>query len=226
MKYRILIVEDQSEISDIVAKYLEREGYQCQICENGLKAMEIIANETFHLLILDVMLPGINGFEILKTLRQSSDVPVILLTAKIGENDRILGFDYGADDYVTKPFSPKELVRRVSAILRRTVHETVSDCLVFGPFKLCQESMKLYKEDTLIEITTAEYQMMRVFMMNIGNVLSRDQLIALAFGYDYEGFDRNIDSYVKRLRQKIEADSKNPVFLRTKYGMGYVFGGS
>jgi len=226
MKYRILIVEDQSEISDIVAKYLEREGYLCQICENGLKAMEIIAKETFHLLILDVMLPGINGFEILKTLRQSSNVPVILLTAKIGESDRIQGFDFGADDYVTKPFSPKELVRRVSAILRRTAHETVSDCLVFGPFKLCQESMKLYKEDTLIEITTAEYQMMRVFMMNIGNVLSRDQLIASAFGYDYEGFDRNIDSYVKRLRQKIEADSKNPVFLRTKYGMGYVFGGS
>lgn len=226
MRYRILIVEDQSEISDIVAKYLEREGYQCQICDNGLKAIELIAQDTFHLLILDVMLPGINGFEILKTLRQSSDVPVIMLTAKIGENDRIQGFDNGADDYVTKPFSPKELVRRVSAILRRTTHETLSDCLSYGPFKLYQESMKLYKEDALIEITTAEYQMMRVFMTNIGNVLTRDQLIGLAFGYDYEGFDRNIDSYVKRLRQKVETDPRNPFYLRTKYGMGYVFGGN
>ncbi|OJV66499.1 MAG: DNA-binding response regulator [Clostridiales bacterium 38-18] len=226
MSNRILIVEDQSEISDIVSRYLEREGYQCLICDSGLKALEIITKEAFQLLILDVMLPGINGFEILKTLRQSSNVPVILLTAKIGESDRIQGFDYGADDYVTKPFSPKELVRRVSAILRRTRHEHSTDCIILGAFKLCQESMKLYKDDVLIDITTAEYQMMRVFMLNAGNVLTRDQLIASAFGYDYEGFDRNIDSYVKRLRQKIESDPKNPVYLKTKYGMGYVFGGS
>ncbi|GAB6108181.1 response regulator transcription factor [Fusibacter bizertensis] len=226
MKQCILIVEDQIEIRNVVEKYLLKEDYIVHTAENGFVALEKFNQFQFHLVILDVMMPGINGFEVLEQIRNNSDIPVLMLTAKEQEADRIKGFDLGADDYVVKPFSPRELVRRVQVILKRTYKEfQEDDCLVFDRLKLCAKNMKLYKDNQEIAITATEYHLMRVFIQNKGIILSRDQLIRLAFGVDYDGFDRNIDSYIKRLRQKIETDSKQPKYLVTKYGVGYMFGG-
>ncbi len=226
MKQKILVVEDQKDIRTVVEKYLSKEDYSVQTAENGFIALEKFSQSEFQLVILDVMMPGIDGFEVLQQIRSNSEVPILMLTAREQEVDRIKGFDLGADDYVVKPFSPRELVKRVKAILKRTYGERLEDdCLVYDRLKLCVHNMKLYKDDQEIAITATEYHMMRVFMHNKGVILSRDQLIRLAFGTDYDGFDRNIDSYIKRLRQKIENDSKQPIYLITKYGVGYMFGG-
>jgi len=225
MNYRIMIVEDQKEISSIIAKYLENEGYLWTIAENGLEALEQFAKEPFHLVILDVMMPGIDGFEVLKEIRKGSDLPIIMLTAKEQEIDRIKGFDLGADDYVVKPFSPRELMRRVKVILKRIYKDADELILEYGELKLYTGSLKLQKNEIEISITSTEFQLLKTFMNHLGLVLTREQLIEKSFGDDYDGFDRNIDSYIKRLRSKIEDDSKHPNYLITKYGMGYVFGG-
>lgn len=225
MKYHVLVVEDQKEISSIVTKYLEKENFTYKVAENGIEALDIFSKEPFHLVLLDVMMPGITGFEVLKEMRNTSSVPVIMLTAREQEIDRLKGFDYGADDYVVKPFSPRELISRIKAIFKRVYNEADEIIIHIGELKLCMNSMKLYKNDEEISITSTEFQLMKVFMNNKGIILNRERLIHLAFGYEYEGFDRNIDTYIKRLRQKIETDSKNPIYLITKYGAGYVFGG-
>jgi DNA-binding response OmpR family regulator len=225
MRYTILVVEDQKEIRDIVMRYLAKEGHHVLCASNGLEALEIYQREKIHLLILDVMMPGIDGFEVLKTLRAVTDMPVIMLTARVGEEDRIFGFDLGADDYVIKPFSVRELVRRVSALLRRVYVTAERQALVFDELKLDLGQMTLYRGAEEIPLTTYEFQLIKTFFEHPGQILSREQLIEAALGEDYDGFDRNIDSYVKRLRQKIEVDPKHPRWLTTKYGAGYCFGG-
>jgi len=225
MQYTILIVEDQREIRDIVMRYLEREGHHVLTATNGFEAFEIYHQTPVHLLILDIMMPGIDGFEVLKTLREVSDVPVMMLTARMGEEDRIYGFDLGADDYVVKPFSARELVRRVKAILKRSYDKNEKDVLTSDGLSLNLQDMTLLKSGNDIKLTTQEFSVMKVFFEHPNQILSRDQLIENAFGNTYDGFDRNIDSYIKRLRQKIEDDPKNPQFLKTKYGAGYLFGG-
>lgn len=226
MKYHVLIVEDQMEIVKIITKYLEKENYTYQIANNGIEALDLIANEKHHLIILDIMLPGINGFEILKSVRSHSDIPVIMLTAMESEIDRLKGFDLGADDYVIKPFSPRELMKRINAMIKRCYHPAQNDgVLEVGELKLNTINMTLLKNNIEIPITATEMKLLQIFMTHVGHVMTREQLLNLSFGIDYEGYDRNIDSYIKRLRHKIEDDSKNPKYLRTKYGAGYIFGG-
>lgn len=222
---KILVVEDQSEISYIVLKYLQDSGYQCDLAENGFEALELFSLHKFHLVILDVMLPGIDGFEILKRIREISEVPVIMLTARKEEIDKLKGFKGGADDYVTKPFSPNELVQRVKVFMKRVYSFGDEVVITVGSFKLYTESKQLYIDEKLIELTSAEYCLIEVLMKNHDQILSREQLIELAYGFDYDGFDRNIDTYIKRIRQKIEPNSKEPIYLKTKYGLGYVFVG-
>lgn len=226
MKYNILVVEDQKEISDIVSKYLDKEGYLYYVAKDGFEALDYFNNHPIHLVLLDVMMPGIDGFEVLKEIRKLSDAPVIMLTARQQEVDRIKGFDTGADDYVVKPFSPKELMRRIRVLLKRVYHESEELVYRYKDLSLHSSSMKLYKGDTEISVTSAEYSLLLAMFKNQGQVLTREQLISLAFGYDYEGYDRNIDSYIKRIRQKIETEPKNPEILITKYGAGYIFGGA
>ena len=226
MKYQIMVVEDQAEISGIVAKYLEKEGYGCFLAKDGFAALDIFNNNTIHLVLLDIMLPGIDGFEVLREIRQISDVPVIMLTARQEEIDRLAGFDLGADDYVLKPFSVKELMKRIKALIKRTYHQSDEIIYSYQDLSLHAKSMKLYKNDEEVQITAAEYQLLLVLFKHQGQVLTREQLIELAYGREYEGYDRNIDSYIKRIRQKIEEDSKNPQILITKYGAGYIFGGA
>lgn len=225
MKHQILVVEDQPEIRDVVAKYLDKEGYGYYLAKDGFEALNIFNSSTVHLILLDIMMPGIDGFEVLKEIRKVSEVPVIMITARQEEVDRLKGFHTGADDYVVKPFSVKELMLRIKRLLMRVYHE--SDEIVYQcrDLSLRTNSMKLYKKDVEIPITAAEYSLLLVMFKNQGQVLTREQLIGLAYGDDYEGYDRNVDSYIKRIRQKIEEDPKNPQILITKYGAGYILGG-
>lgn len=225
MKFQVLMVEDQNEISDIVLKYLEKEGYEHFLARDGFEALEIFNSQTIHLVLLDIMMPGIDGFEVLKEIRKTSDIPVIMLTARQEEIDRIKGFDTGSDDYVVKPFSVKELMRRIKALIKRVYHEDDEIVYKYNELSLHTNRMKVYLSDEEIPITSAEYKLLLVMFKNQGRVLSREQLIELAYGNEYDGYDRNIDSYIKRIRQKIEKDPKAPQILITKYGAGYVFGG-
>lgn len=225
MKFRLLVVEDQADISSVVTKYLQSEGYEVLTAKDGFEALALFNGSTIHLVLLDIMMPGIDGFEVLKEIRKISDVPVIMLTARTEEIDRLKGFDIGADDYVLKPFSVREIVRRVNALLKRTYRNTDEIVYHYGALSLHMKSMKLFKDGTEIPVTAAEFALLKALFRNQGQVLTREQLISAAYGDDYEGYDRNIDSYIKRLRQKIEEDPKDPRILLTKYGAGYVFGG-
>ena len=227
MPFKILIIEDEKNISEIVAKYLEKEGYTTLIANNGIEGLALFRDSNPDLVISDVMMPTIDGFEVLREIRLISDVPVIMLTAKQEEVDRLKGFENGADDYVTKPFSPKELVRRVMVMLKRT-YKAIEDkqVLIEGELKLDLNKQKLYKNEDEIDITSKEFQIIYAFFKNPRQILSREQLIELAFSNDFDGFDRTIDAHIKKIRHKIEEDTKNPKYLKTKYGAGYIFGGS
>lgn len=225
MIYNILIVEDQAEISSVVSKYLENEGYRAFVAKDGFEALELFNQKEIHLTLLDIMMPGIDGFDVLKEIRKMSDTPVIMLTARKEEVDRLKGFDTGADDYVVKPFSVKEVVKRVNALIKRTYHNTDEIVFKYENLSLHVKSMKLYKDEEEIPVTAAEFELLHVLFKNQGHVMSREQLISSAYGFEYEGYDRNIDSAVKRIRQKIECDPKNPKILMTKYGAGYILGG-
>jgi DNA-binding response OmpR family regulator len=223
--YKILIVEDQVEIKNIMNMYLSKEGYVVYSANNGFEAMEIFNKTTLHLILLDIMMPGIDGYEVLSAIRETSEIPVIMVTAKQEEMDRIKGFNLGVDDYVLKPFSMKELILRIKRMLKRTYGELEEKTYACFDLILHEERMTLYRKGDEITITGAEYQLLLVLFQNQGRVLTREQLIEKAFGQDYDGYDRNIDSYIKRIRQKIEIDPKHPKILITKYGVGYVFGG-
>ena len=225
MTYRILIVEDQAEIRNVVAKYLEKEGYIVHAAKDGFEALTLFGSNTIHLVLLDIMMPGIDGFEVLNEIRQISDVPVIMLTARHEEVDRVRGFKTGVDDYVVKPFSTKELILRIGRLIKRVYHDEEEIVYQCENLKLHAATMKLFRDSEEISLTTAEYSLLQAFFRHQGQVLSREQLIDLAFGHDYEGYDRNVDSYIKRIRQKIEEDPAHPQILITKYGAGYVFGG-
>lgn len=223
--FKILVVEDQEEIRELIAKYLIKEGYEVVLAKQGFEALELFENQDIHLILLDIMMPGINGFEVLYEIRKISEVPVIMLTAKQEEIDRLKGFDLGVDDYVIKPFSPRELMKRVQVFLRRIYNESDKIVYQYQNLKLYSKSLMLLKDNQEIDLTAAEYKVLAALMKNKGQILSREQLIEQAFGGDYEGYDRNMDSFIKRIRQKIEVDPKNPKLLVTKYGAGYIFGG-
>ena len=225
MRYQILVVEDQAEIRSILTKYLSKEGYGVLAAADGFEALELFNASTVHLVLLDVMLPGIDGFEVLEAIRRISDLPVVMLTARQGEIDRVRGFRSGVDDYVVKPFSAKELMLRIRRLLSRVYRETDEIVYTYGDLRLHTGVMKLICGEEEIPLTTAEYRLMHALFRNQGRVMSREQLIEQAYGDGYEGYDRNIDSYIKKIRQKIEKDPRHPQLLLTKYGAGYQFGG-
>lgn len=224
MEHKILLIEDEKEIREVVMKYLEKEGYSVCEANNGLTGLRIFKQENPDLVVLDVMMPGIDGYKVLDEIRNISEIPVIMLTAKYTEEDKLKGFDGGADDYVIKPFSPRELVKRVNAVIKRTYKEIKVHQIDYKNFHLDLENKILRKDDLIIELTSMEYNLIEVFMKNIGRVLTREQLIEMSFE-NYDAYDRGIDSHIKKIRHKLEDDSKNPEFLKTKYGFGYVFGG-
>ncbi|MEW6108167.1 MAG: response regulator transcription factor [Nitrospirota bacterium] len=222
-KESILIVEDEKKISDIVKAYLEKEGYVVRLAETGEQALRLLKG-SFDLVILDLMLPDMQGEDICRVIREGSDAPVIMLTAKSGEEDRIKGLGIGADDYVVKPFSPRELVARVNAHLRRA-GKTKKKILNYnrGALKIDVVNFEVFRENRQVILTPTEFRILLSLAENPGRVLSREQLVNIVQGYDFEGYDRTIDAHVKNLRHKVEKDSKNPEFIKTVYGIGYKF---
>lgn len=225
MSKKILIVEDEIEIRDIVARYLENSNFTVYKAKDGFDGLALFEEVTPDLVILDVMMPGISGFDVLENIRRISTIPIIMLTAKQEEIDRLNGFDMGADDYISKPFSVKELVKRVEVILKRVYGENNNVLKIrCGDLELDRQKQILIKDGENIEITSKEYKILQVFFNNQNQLLTREQLIEKAFEGIYHGFDRNIDSYIKKIRRKVELDTRSPKYLKTKYGAGYIFG--
>lgn len=220
---KILIVEDEKKIADIVGSYLERDGFKVTIANTGQDALGQIKNN-FDLIILDLMLPDIDGETICSSIRESSDVPIIMLTAKSSEDDRIKGLGIGADDYVIKPFSPRELVARVKAHLRRS-KKNEKKILSFNNSLLLIDtpSMEVKKDRKIIPLTSTEFKILLCLAERPQIVFTRLQIVNAVQGYDFEGYDRVIDAHIKNIRHKIEDNPQKPVFIKTVYGTGYKF---
>jgi DNA-binding response OmpR family regulator len=228
-KITILVVDDEQKVLDVLEAYLLKEGFDVLTCTDGEEALRIFKNEQIHLIILDLMLPKISGEKVCNKIRATSSVPIIMLTAKNDEDNKIEGLAIGADDYITKPFSNRELVSRVKAIIRRTYRDNspLAQLLIInnGDLEINIEKMIIKKQGTTITLTSNEFKILIALLTNPGQVFSRDQLVNKAFGMDYDGFDRTIDTHIKNIRQKIENDPKKPIFILSVYGMGYKFQG-
>ncbi|MGE5237672.1 MAG: response regulator transcription factor [Chloroflexota bacterium] len=216
-------MEDEKKISDIVRTYLEREGFGVKSARSGREALRLVP-QGFDLVILDLMLPDMDGESVCRAIRESSDTPIIMLTAKSAEDDRVRGLSIGADDYVVKPFSPRELVARVKAHLRRT-GKSERRVLSFdrGTLMVDVSAMEVRKRGELVPLTPTEFKIMLTFAERPQTVLSRMQLVTMVQGYDFEGYDRVIDAHIKNIRQKIEDDPRAPQVIKTIYGAGYKF---
>jgi two-component system, OmpR family, alkaline phosphatase synthesis response regulator PhoP len=221
---KILVVDDEASIVTNVRAYLEREGYAVHTAEDGPSALKAARTFAPDLVILDVMLPGMDGLEVLRRLRQDSQVYVLMLTAKSDEMDKVVGLSVGADDYLTKPFSPRELVARVKAILRRGRASVAEEAaLAFRRLRIDPGARQAWKDDVPVELTAIEFNLLLVLARHRGRVLSREQLIEQVWGYDYYGDERVVDVHMGRLRKKIEDDPDNPSILVTVRGAGYRF---
>lgn len=221
---RILIVDDESSIASTVKAYLEQEGYITQAVADGPAALRAARAFKPDLIVLDVMLPGMDGFEVLQQLRRESEVYVLLLTAKTGETDKIVGLSVGGDDYMTKPFSPRELVARVKAVLRRARNSSSrTDTLIFNHMRIDPGARQAWRDDALVDLTTVEFDLLYALAQHSGRVLSREQLIEQVWGSDYYGDERVVDVHLGHLRKKVEDDSANPSLIVTVRGVGYRF---
>ncbi|HEX2952821.1 MAG TPA: response regulator transcription factor [Bacillota bacterium] len=226
---RILVVDDEPKIVEVVHSYLQNKGYEPYSAYSGEEALDAFDKINPCLIILDLMLPDIMGEVVCQRIRKKSRVPVIMLTAKAEEDEILQGLELGADDYVTKPFSPRQLVARVDALLRRSGDEAVplSGLLSYSEGDLVIDSTKheVKKAGQVVGLTPNEYSLLMTLVKYPQKAFTREELIAIAMGDDYQGFDRTIDSHIKNLRQKIEDDTKNPRYILTVHGVGYRFGG-
>ncbi len=222
---RILFVEDEKSIRDVVTAYLEREGYWVTAVADGEAALTAFEKSHYDLVILDLMLPKVSGEAVCRDIRDTSDVPIIMLTAKGEEEDRIAGLGLGADDYLVKPFSPRELVARVRALLRRARagEEPQRDRLVFGELDIDTAGHKVFVAGEEIDLTASEFKLLVTLARYPGRVYTRMELVEKVLGYDFEGYERTIDSHVKNLRSKLDDDPRDPTFIRTVHGVGYRF---
>ncbi len=224
MEAKILIVDDEKNIVELIKFHLKKENYRVIEAYKGKDAIDLFKKEKPDLIILDVMLPDMGGFEVCKNIRKESKVPIIMLTAKGEEIDKILGFELGADDYITKPFSPRELLARIKAILKRTRTTNVdTNQIQLGPFKVNVNRREIYKNDVLLELKPKEFDLLKLFIMNPGRVFTRQYLLEQIWGYDYLGDTRTVDVHIRRLRQKIEDNAKNANYIKTIHGVGYKF---
>ena len=226
-KTRILVVDDEQKVLNVIEAYLIKEGFEVLTASDGEEALNIFKNEQIHLIILDLMLPKISGEEVCNKIRATSSVPIIMLTAKTEEDSKIEGLAIGADDYITKPFSNRELVSRVKAIIRRTYRDNnpLAELLIInkGDLEINIDKMIIKKQGAPITLTSNEFKILIALLTNPGQIFTREQLVNKAFGIDYDGFDRTIDTHIKNIRQKIEDDHKKPRYILSVYGMGYKF---
>ena len=225
---RILVVDDDVKTVELVKLYLNRDGYKVLTAYDGIEALNLARQSHPDLIVLDLMLPGCDGLEICRTLKNESDVLIIMLTARTTEDDKLAGLNLGADDYVTKPFSPRELAARVRVILRRLPEGTLQR----GPAEIKRGELTLNflnREASIasraLQLTPIEFKLLGVLAREPGRVFSREQLIEMVFGYDFEGFDRTVDVHILNLRRKLEPDPNHPRYIKTVYGAGYKFAG-
>lgn len=228
MNERILIVDDEASVREVVGAYLEREGFLLEVADSGTAALQRIERRAPDLIILDLGLPGVSGEEVCRRVRARSDVPILMLTAKASEDQRVAGFELGADDYLLKPFSPRELVVRVKALLRRSggdaplVAQRVFDD---GRLRIDDAAHQVLVAGEPVALTPSEYRLLLALSEYPGRVYTRLQLVTRVQGHHYEGYERTIDAHVKNLRRKIERDPSHPSYVLTVLGTGYRFGG-
>ena len=227
LSHRILVVDDDPEIVRLVRAYLEQAGYQTLTAFDGAQALHNIRRERPDLVVLDLMLPDQDGWEITRQVRADknlSHLPIIMLTARIDDTDKIVGLELGADDYITKPFNPREVVARVRSVLRRSQNQTGSNqaqVLKVGDLMVDIGRHEVLLKGQQIEVTLTEFKLLHVLLENMGYAFTRMELIERGLGYEYEGMERTLDSHIKNLRRKIEPDAKNPTYIQTVYGVGY-----
>jgi len=229
-KKTILVVDDEVKITEVIKSYLETAGYPVICAHNGANALSLLEKSSAALIILDLMLPDISGEDVCKSIRKKSNVPIIMLTAKVEDADIINGLGIGADDYLTKPFSPKQLVARVEAVLRRTSAEpsALMSAFLFDDGSLVIDGLRheVRKNGQIVPLTPNEYNLLLTMAKYPSKAFTREELIRLALGDDYEGFDRVIDTHIKNIRQKLGDDSRTPHYILTLHGTGYRFGGA
>ena len=224
MSKKVLVVDDEREIVKILRAYLEEAGFSVVTAADGQEALTMFRHEKPALVVLDWMLPKISGIDVCRALRKESEVPIIMLTARVEETDKLIGLELGADDYVTKPFSPRELVARVRAVLRRAEGgEVQPELLEAGDIRLNTASRAVLVRGEKMELTPTEFDLLALFMQSPGRVFTRMQLLDKVQGYAYEGYERTIDVHIKNLRQKIEESPSKPRRIVTVYGVGYKF---
>jgi two-component system alkaline phosphatase synthesis response regulator PhoP len=224
MNELILVVDDEPKIVKLAQDYLEKSGYRVLKANDGELALTIARHEKPDLVVLDLMLPKMDGLDVCRILRRESDVPVIMLTARGEETDRLIGLELGADDYITKPFSPRELVARVRAVLRRASGEVRNQgVLRVGELEIDLEGHKATLKGESLQLTRYEFNILAALARHPGQTFTRAQLLDKLHGYAYEGFDRSIDAHIRNLRRKLEADSADPHYILTVYGVGYKF---
>ncbi len=217
---KILVVEDEEKISEVIVSYLENSGYQAIVAGNGEEALALYSEHRPELIILDLMLPGMSGEQVCETIRKTSEVPIIMLTAKSDEEHIIGGLKLGADDYIAKPFSPRQLMARVEAVLRRGIKPTPSEGLV-----VLKDKHEVLNDGIAVNLTPIEFKILTTMMKYPEKTFTREELVIIVFGADYDGYDRTVDTHIKNLRQKIERDPKNPKRIVTVHGIGYRYGG-
>jgi two-component system alkaline phosphatase synthesis response regulator PhoP len=220
---KVLVVDDDVKTVELVRLYLDRDGYQVLTAYDGVEALHLARESHPDLIVLDLMLPDIDGLEVCRTLRHESDVPIIMLTARTTDQDKLTGLDLGADDYVTKPFSPKELAARVRAVLRRLPGERGPEEIKSAELSMNFTTHEAWFAGRPLNLTSVEFKLLGVLAKEPGRVFSRASLIEEALGYDFEGFDRTIDVHILNLRRKLEPDPSHPRYIKTVYGVGYKF---
>jgi len=225
----ILLIDDDQELAELLSEYLASEGFKLSCCFDGTSGLAKAFDDDIDLILLDVMMPKLNGFEVLKALGSQHKTPILMLTAKGDEVDRIIGLELGADDYMPKPFNPRELLARIKAVLRRRIQEAPGapsmqeNVVTFGEFELNLATREMKKGDEKMPLTSGEFAVLKSLVTHPREPLSRDKLMNLARGRDYSALERSIDVQVSRLRRMLEVDATNPRYIQTVWGLGYVF---
>ncbi len=224
MAKTILIVDDEQRLVSVVQAYLEQEGFRVVTASNGREAIHVARQEKPDLIILDIMMPEMDGYEFLRVHRKERETPIIMLTAKVSDDEKVIGLELGADDYVTKPFKPRELIARVRAVLRRVGKtEPVAEIFRVGEITLDRDSHTVTVKDDFVDLTPSEFDLLAALMSSPGRAFSRLDLLDRLQGTAYEGYERTIDVHIKNLRAKIEDDPRSPRYVETVYGVGYRF---
>jgi len=222
---RVLIIDDDEKLTGLLIEYLGGFGYDVHACAHPARGLRMLRSEPPEIVILDVMLPGMDGFEVCRKVRETSQVPIIMLTARGEVTDRVVGLEMGADDYLSKPFEPRELVARIQAVLRRGDREGRGAPTRVGRLEVDWDARVVRLDGAALELTTAEFDLLGLLVRHRGRVLSRDRIIGETRGVDWEAFDRSVDVLVSRVRHKLGDDPRRPAFIRTVRGVGYLFAG-